>query len=419
MSATLSERILSRAAGRSVRAGDLCVVQVDMVMIHDSIAPTALRIMRDQLGREAPFDVKRVALAIDHVSPASTVGIAEQQRQLRTWAREQGLPHFFEAGRGIAHQLLIEERLARPGLVVLGSDSHSTAYGAVGAFGTGMGATDIALALASGRTWMRVPETIRVQIHGRFREGVGAKDLALHLVGSLGADGASYRALEYHGMEFMSVGERTTLATMALEAGAKVGIVHPAGLPAEYGPVSEDLLDDSPAHYERVVQVDLDGLEPCVARPGAVDDVVDLATAGEIAVDVVYVGTCTNGRHEDMRRVAQVLDGRPIASTTRLVIVPASSASLQAAVADGTLASLLASGATIGPPGCGACIGRHMGVLAPDEVCLFTGNRNFRGRMGSPDARIYLGSPEVAAATALTGHLSDPRNHLQSLEVRV
>lgn len=415
MNTTLVEHILSHAVGRPsddpVRPGEVVTVPLDLVMIHDSIAPSVLDIMGGQLGTRAPFDRERVALAIDHVSPASTVGIAENQRRLRTWAREQTLPHFFEAGRGIAHQLVIEHALARPGRIIVGSDSHSTAYGAVGALGTGMGATDVALALATGSTWLRVPETVRVECHGTLSPGVTPKDLALHLARVLRADGADYAALEYHGLSDWSVGARTTLASMAVELGAKCGLVVPEGLPERW-PVPAWLQQwvaraaDAPA--ARRVRVDLAALVPQVARPGRVDDVVDLDDALGTPLDVVYVGTCTNGRAEDLAAVAAELDGRPVAPGTRLMIVPASCDEYLIAVRDGTVARLLEAGATFGPPGCGACIGRHLGVLAPGEVCLFTGNRNFVGRMGSPDAQIYLGSPAAAGASAAAGVLAAP-----------
>ncbi|HMA37503.1 MAG TPA: 3-isopropylmalate dehydratase large subunit [Chloroflexia bacterium] len=408
MAYTLSEQILAQAAGQPVRAGEVHTVAVDLVMVHDSIAPSVIRVLHDELGCPRVRDPQRVAVVIDHVAPAANLATATAQRDLRRWVREQGIAHWFDAGRGIAHQVLIEEGLAEPGRLIVGSDSHSTAYGAVAAFGTGMGSTDIALALATGQTWLRVPETILVRGQGRYGRGVGTKDLALRLARTLGADGATYRAVEYHGLDWLSTGERTTLTTMALEVGAKAGIVAPAGLPVRY-PVPAWLQVQEGARYAQVIDIDLATLAPQIAVPHTVDNVVDLGDLGRVPVDVVYLGTCTNGRHEDLVAAARILRGRQIAPGVRMMVVPASSAALQAATGDGTLLTLLAAGATIGTPGCGACIGRHMGVLAPGEVCLFTGNRNFRGRMGAPDAQIYLASPEVAAATALAGYIADPR----------
>lgn len=409
MAQTLAEQILSHAAGQPVQAGDVVTARIDLAMVHDSIAPSVIRILHEELGVARVFDPERIAVAIDHVAPAATVQTAALQHTVRAWAREQGIRQRFDVGRGIAHQVLIEERLARPGLLIVGSDSHSTAYGAVGAFGTGMGATDIALALATGQTWLRVPETIRVGARGRLGPGVTAKDVALKLARTLRADGATYQAIEYHGFDSFSLGERTTLTTMAIEVGAKAGIVPPTGAALADAYVPAWLVVEEGARYSRTLDLDLDALDPQIAAPHHVDNVVDLRDLGEVRVDVVYLGTCTNGRHEDLAAAARILRGQQIAPHVRMMVVPASSEALQLAVADGTLATLLAAGATIGTPGCGACIGRHMGVLAPGDVCLFTGNRNFRGRMGSPDAQIYLGSPEVAAATAIAGYITDPR----------
>lgn len=405
---TLAERILAQAAGRPVRAGDVITVSPETVMVHDSIAPQVIRLLEEDLGVDRVPHPERVAVAIDHVSPAANVATAEAQAGLRRWVRKQGIERFHDAGRGIAHQILIEEHIARPGAIVVGSDSHSTAYGAVAAFGTGLGATDIAVCLATGRTWLRVPETVRIDVRGRLEGGLAAKDVVLAAIRRLGASGVTYGALEWHGIDDWSVGQRTTLASMAVEAGAKVGIVSPAGLPADRD-VPEWLLGvDDAAVYRQRITLELSDLTPQIARPDNVDDVIDLDSLGHVPVDVVYVGTCTNGRHEDLATVARIMDGRPVAPGVRLMVVPASRDTLEAAIADGTLAALVGSGAIVGPPGCGACIGRHMGVLAPGETCLFTGNRNFRGRMGSPDARIYLGSPEVAAATAVLGHIAQP-----------
>jgi methanogen homoaconitase large subunit len=426
MAQTLSEQILSRAAGRPVRAGEVVTVNVDLVMMHDSLAPSIIRVLHDELGAERVWDPDRIAVVIDHVAPAASVQTAEKQSELRRWARAQGIANLFDVGRGISHPVLVEEGLARPGMVIVGSDSHSTAYGCVGAFGTGMGTTDVALAAATGRSWFRVPETVLVRARGRFRPGVSAKDLGLQAARELRADGATYAAVEWHGLDFLSVMERMTLATLSIEVGAKAGIVPPVFLEdaerrgrvdtGTYGPRTTDIPDwlqiEEGASYSHVLEIDLDNLEPQVSLPHTVDNVANLGAVGRVAVDVVYLGTCTNGHYEDLAAAARLLHGRRIAPGLRMLVVPASAQALQRAAEDGTLATLLAAGATIGTPGCGACIGRHMGVLAPGEVCLFTGNRNFRGRMGSPEAQIYLASPEVAAATALTGYITDPQEVL-------
>ncbi len=415
MAATLAEQILSHAAGRPVRAGENVVVRVDLAMMHDSISPSIIKILHGELGAERVWDPERIAVVVDHVAPAATIQNAEHQANLRRWVRGQGITHLFDVGRGISHPVLVEEGLARPGMLIIGSDSHSTGYGCVGAFGTGMGSTDMALALATGQTWLRVPETVRVLARGRFRPGVGAKDLGLCAARQIGADGATYQSVEWHGVDFLDIGERMTLATLSIEVGGKAGLVPPTGPGWEAHAARRGLQVpgwlrvNEGASYRQTVEIDLDGLEPQISVPHYVDNVVDLGDVGRVAVDVVYIGTCTNGHYGDMAAAARILRGRRVASGVRLLVVPASSEALLQATEDGTLATLLAAGAALGTPGCGACIGRHMGVLAPGEVCLFTGNRNFRGRMGSPEARIYLASPEVAAATALTGYITHPQ----------
>jgi methanogen homoaconitase large subunit len=425
MAQTLAEQILSRAAGRPVHAGENVVAQVDLAMMHDSISPSIIKVLHGELGVERVWDPDRVAVVVDHVAPAATIQNAEHQASLRRWVREQKITHLFDVGRGISHPVLVEEGLARPGMLIIGSDSHSTGYGCVGAFGTGMGSTDMALALATGKTWLRVPETVRVQASGRFRPGVGAKDLGLRAAREIGADGATYQSVEWHGVDFLPISDRMTLATLSIEVGGKAGIIPPSGesrieneeLRNQRINMSQSSILNSQfsisvqtgAIYSQTVEIDLEELEPQISVPHYVDNVVDLSDLERVAVDVVYIGTCTNGHYADMAAAARILRGRRVAQGVRLLVVPASSEALRQASDDGTLSELLAAGAAIGTPGCGACIGRHMGVLAPGEVCLFTGNRNFRGRMGSPEARIYLASPEVAAATALTGYITHPQ----------
>jgi len=409
---TLSEQILSHASGQTAHAGDVVTVNVDLVMMHDSLSPSIINVLHDELGAERVWDKERVAVVIDHVAPASTIQNASHQSKVRQWVQAQGITHFFDVGRGISHQVLVEEGLAQPGMVIAGSDSHSTAYGCVGAFGTGMGTTDIALIVASGKTWMRVPETVQVRAHGTFKPGVSSKDLALKVARIIRAEGATYATVEWHGVDFLSIGERMTLATLSIEVGGKAGIIPPTGTAAQGLNVPDWLRVQEGATYSQIVDVDLDTLEPQISKPHLVDNVVDVSELGKVKVDVVYIGTCTNGRYEDMNAAARILKGRKLAPGMRMIVVPASSEALKWAADDGTLSDLLSAGATIGTPGCGACIGRHMGVLAPGEVCLFTGNRNFRGRMGSPDANIYLASAEVAAATALTGYITHPQ-HVQ------
>ena len=408
MGKTLAEQILSHAAGRNVVPGDLIVVAPDVAMGHDSLSPGIVKIMREQLQVEHVHNPEQIVLVMDHVAPASTVGTANSQNFIRQFAREEGI-RLFDVGRGICHQVLVEEQIAQPGRIVLGSDSHSTSYGAVGAFGSGMGSTDIALIWATGKTWLRVPETIRVQVNGRFRPGVDAKDLALKLCREMGIAGATYASIEYHGLEWLPMNGRQTISSMAIELGAKAGIFPPDGEVAERFDVPEWLYVDPEATYAQTITIDLDELEPQVAVPHSVDDVVDLSQVAGKAIDVVFLGTCTNGRYEDMRDAAQVLVGRQINPHTRFLVTPASRVELQRAIEDGTMSTLLAAGATLTTPGCGACMGRHQGTLGEEDTCLSTGNRNFKGRMGHPTSQIYLASPAVAAATAVLGRIADPR----------
>lgn len=404
---TLAEKILSRAAGQPAYAGDLVVVEVAMTMTHDSLVQSVIRAMQT-MGAQHVHDPERVALFVDHVAPASTVQVAEAQAALRRFAREQGITRFYDAGRGICHQVMMEERLLTPGTVAVGSDSHSNLYGCVGVFGTGMGSTDVAVALATGQTWLRVPASLRVDASGALPPGVSAKDMALQLAGLLGAGRARYMAVEFSLPATLDLPARMTLCGMTTEIGAKAGIVVPDAVSATYAPMPDWLYPDPAAIYARRVSVDLGALEPLVAEPGHVDRVTPVSAAGAVPVDVVFLGTCTNGRLSDLRAAAEVLRGRRVHAGTRMMVVPASHEVLSAAAADGTLYALLAAGATLGTPGCGPCMGRHMGALSAGEVCLSTGNRNFAGRMGSAEARIYLGSPEVAAATAVAGRIAAP-----------
>ena len=404
---TLAEKILSRAAGRDARAGELVIVPVSRVMVHDSVIDAVIAGMR-ALGKERVWDVDRVCVFVDHAAPAPTPVVADSHRVLREWVRTQGVSAFYDAGEGVCHQIMVEDGYCEPGAVIVGSDSHSNSYGAVGAFGAGMGATDIAVALALGRTWLRVPEAIKVEFAGRLRPGVTWKDAITKVVGTIGTDGARYACIEFHGVGDLPQGDRITLAGMTTEMGAKAGIV------ADTPEAPTWLHADRDARYARVVRVDLDTLEPQIAVPPRVDQVVDVSTVAGTPVDIVFLGSCTNGRVADMRQVVELLRGRRIASDVRLEVVPASRRQFEDALADGTIAALSRAGAVVGASGCGPCLGRQGGVLAGAEVCLSTANRNYKGRMGSPDASIYIGSPYVAAVAALTGVIDDPRPFLEA-----
>ena len=406
---TLAEKILSHVSGRDVRAGDLAIVPVSRVMVHDSVIDAVMAGMK-ALGKERVWDTERVCVFVDHAAPAPTPVVADSHRVLREWVRGQRIATFYDAGEGVCHQIMVEDGFCEPGTVIVGSDSHSNSYGSVGAFGAGMGATDIAVALALGRTWLRVPESIKVQFVGQLRPGVTWKDAITKVVGEVGTDGARYACVEFHGVGSLPQGDRITLSGMSTEMGAKAGIV------VDTPEAPEWLHPDADASYTRVVRIDLDALEPQVAVPPRVDQVVDVSAVAGTAVDIVFLGSCTNGRLVDMRQVVQLLRGRRIAPEVRLEVVPASRRQFEDALADGTIAALSRAGAVVGASGCGPCLGRQGGVLAGAEICLSTANRNYKGRMGSPEASIYIGSPYVAAVAALTGVIDDPRPFLEADE---
>jgi len=403
---TLSEQILSHAAGHVARAGDLVIAPIDRCMSHDSLTPEVIDALENELQAAHVKHPERIAVIIDHVAPAASVPTANAQMKVRRWVAQEGITHFYDVGVGVCHQVMIEEGLVAPGQIAIGTDSHATAYGAVGCFGAGVGSRDMALAMATGQNWFRVPETIRVNLHGRFRPGVSAKDVSLYLCGSLGMEGANYQAVEFHGAPWMTLDSRETLCSMTTELGAKAGLYYPEGEAAAHLQAPAWLRIDPEARYGRTVDVDLDALEAQVAMPPEVDHVAPASELADVKVDLVFIGTCTNGRLQDLHAAAEILKGRHIAPGVRLLLIPASHRILQAAVADGALATLLAAGATVGTPGCGPCIGRHLGVIGAGEVCFSTANRNFRGRMGDPEGLVYLGSPETAAATALTGRIT-------------
>lgn len=406
---TLAEKILSRQAGRDVRAGDLVIVPVSRIMVHDSVADAVIAGMKE-LGKESVFDPAKIGVFIDHASPAPTPVVADSHRAVREWVRQQRIPTFYDAGEGVCHQIMVEEGYCEPGTVILGTDSHSNSYGAVGAFGAGMGGTDVAVAVALGRTWLRVPESIKVTFTGTLRKGITMKDAIMRVVREIGTDGARYACVEFHGVGGLPQGDRITLAGMTTEMGAKAGMV--VGTPE----APDWLWPDPDARYTREVTVDMTTLEPQIAVPPRVDQVVDVSEAIGQPVDIVFLGSCTNGRLVDMQQAAAVLRGRRIDPRVRLEVVPASRRQFELAMQDGTLQALSAAGAVIGSSGCGPCLGRTGGVLAGEEICLSTANRNYKGRMGSPQASIYLGSPLVAAVAALTGVIDDPRTYLEAAD---
>jgi len=422
MGKTTSQKILARAGGLDeVTTGQIVTVHPDHLLTHDNTAAIIARI-RDELAAWGIADREQPVIVLDHVVPAKDTATATAHARVREFVNAHDLPHFFDVGEGICHQVVLEQGLARPGSVIVGSDSHTCTYGAVGAFAVGIDRTEAAAVLLTGETWLKVPPTIRVELAGSLPPGVTAKDLVLTLIGRLGADGAAYRAVEYSGaVDGLPMEDRITIANMGVEMGAKT-VLFPVddatlrfldGTGYDPGDGPFDWSDDD-ADFDREVVIDLDSQEPVVALPGRVDNVAPISEAAGTVVNQVLLGTCTNGRLADLRSAATLLEGRTIATGTRLLVLPASRRIFLAAATDGTLAILAGAGATILPTGCGPCLGAHQGVLAPGEVCLSTANRNFRGRMGTPDSEIYLGSPLSAAAAAITGVITNPRELLRS-----
>ncbi|TMD14162.1 MAG: 3-isopropylmalate dehydratase large subunit [Chloroflexi bacterium] len=405
---TLTEEIFSRRLGRRVQAGDVVVAAVDYAMAHDVTGPLAIEAFRTL---NAPlWDPERVILVFDHILPANTVAAAGLHRMIRDFADEFGVRNVFQ--EGICHQVMVERGFARPGGIIVGADSHSTTYGALGCFSAGMGPTDIAVTFATGKTWFRVPETIRIELRGGLPPGVLAKDLALQVIRRLGAEGANYLAVEWGGeaVAAMTIAQRLTLANLTVDFGGKAGLCEPDEATRAYLGEAEvsDLHPIRPA-YRELVEVDAQRLEPQVACPPAIDNVQDLSAVEGIALDEVFVGSCTNGRLEDLAIVAGYFQGRQVSPRTRTIVVPASKEVYLQALAAGYIQTFMEAGAIVMNAGCGPCLGRQHGVLGPGERALSTSNRNYAGRMGSPQAEIYLANPAVAAASALAGAIADPR----------
>ncbi|MBI4188651.1 MAG: 3-isopropylmalate dehydratase large subunit [Chloroflexi bacterium] len=417
MGKNLAEKILSAKSDTDASAGDIVVSRLDLVFVQDTTGPLALRQFAEA-NLKTVYNRERTVLFIDHSVPSSARELSNDHAFLRKFAEEQGAI-LSDSGQGVCHQI-VAESFARPGDVVVGSDSHTVTAGALGAFATGMGSTDIAIGMALGKTWFRVPETIRIVVNGRFTKGVYGKDLILHLIGKIGADGATYKSLEFGGeaISTMSMSGRLTIANMAIEAGAKVGLFPSDNITRDFlknqgrGEQFTALSPDPDATYERTIRIDAAKLEPTVAKPHTVDNTALARELKGTRIDQVFLGTCTNGRLDDIALAASMLKGKKRHPHTRLVIAPASKSILLAAIAAGYITTLIEAGATIVPPGCAACLGVHQGVLGDGEACLSTANRNFKGRMGNPEAFVYLGSPATAAATAIRGEITDPREVL-------
>ena len=415
MGQTIAEKILSQHAGHNVKAGELCIAKVDVAAVQDGTGPLMVQEFK-KLGKKSPANPSRCILFIDHASPSPRKELSNTHMVLREFAKETGAV-LSETGCGVCHQRLVES-FVNPGEILVGADSLTCTSGALGAFATGMGSTDIAVAMAFGKTWMKVPQTFKILVNGEFQKGVYAKDLILHLIGMIGADGATYKALEFHGstIKNMTMADRFTLANMAVEAGAKAGLFvtdeKTKAYLKEMGREDKfvQIKPDDDAVYERIIEIDASKLEPTVACPHTVDNTKPAKDLKNVKVNQVFIGTCTNGRIEDLRVAAKILKGKQINPDVRLIVVPASKTVYKQAIDENLLSVFVDAGASILAPGCGPCVGVHAGVLGDGEVCLATQNRNFQGRMGNTKGFIYLSSPAVAACSAINGYITDPRD---------
>ena len=415
MGQTLTEKILSAHTDNPISTGDFAQVWIDVALANDITAPIAIREF-EKIGTGTVFDPDRVVLVPDHFAPNKDIKSAAQCAIMRNFARDQEISHYFEVGKmGIEHVLLPEQGLVLPGDVVVGADSHTCTYGAVGAFSTGMGSTDIAVAMATGRIWMRVPETVRIVYSGSPQRWVGGKDLILYTIGKIGVSGALYKAIEFRGstIDDLSMAGRFTMANMAIEAGAKAGLFAVDAATHDYVDqrASREYMAysaDPDADYMATIEIDASAIEPQVAFPYLPENTRPVSEAGDIPIDQVVIGSCTNGRVEDLRVASKILRGRKIHQSVRCIVLPGSQQVYLDALREGLIEDFIIAGAAVSTPTCGPCLGGHMGVLAAGERAVSTTNRNFRGRMGHPESEVYLAGPAVAAASAVAGRIIGP-----------
>jgi len=413
---TLTEKILAAHAGlKEVHPGQFVEVAVDVVLANDITAPIAIHEF-ERIGVGEVFDRNKVVMVADHFVPNKDIKSAEQCKVMRDFARAQQLTYYYDVGTmGIEHALLPEQGLVLPGDLVIGADSHTCTYGALGAFATGMGSTDIAAAMASGQTWLKVPQTIKLVYHGQLQPWVGGKDLILHTIGRIGVDGALYATMEFSGeaVDALSMAGRFTMANMAIEAGAKAGLFHvdektQAYVQSRARREYTVYTSDPDAEYAQVIEIDASQIEPQVAFPHLPKNVHPLSQVNHVPIDQVVIGSCTNGRLEDLQVAARVLAGRQVHRDVRCIVIPATQTVYLEAVRQGLVEALVEAGAVVSTPTCGPCLGGYMGVLAAGERCVSTTNRNFRGRMGHPESEVYLAGPAVAAASAVLGRIGGP-----------
>jgi 3-isopropylmalate/(R)-2-methylmalate dehydratase large subunit len=412
---TLSEKILAASSGReTVEPGDVVDARVDLAMTHESCARVIDAF--DSMGAKTLWNPDKVVVVLDHWAPAPTMEAALIHKRIREFVKDKGIKKFHDIGAGICHQIIAEEGYVEPGQVVVGTDSHTTTSGALGAFSVGIGPTEMAAVFALGKLWLKVPHTIRVVLEGRIGKTVSGKDAALGMLGRLGTDGASYKALEFSGTGLAGIGiaDRMTLTNMCTEMGAKSALIPPDEKTMEFlgegnDVLSESCMSDDDANFQQEHTFDLGSIEPLVACPDGPADVRPASEVKSVNIDQAFLGSCTNGRLEDIRAAVDILKGKRISKDVRFIVSPASRRIFADAVREGLIESLLESGAVVCGPTCGPCFGGHTGILGSGEVCISTSNRNFVGRMGAPDSKVYLASPYTVAASALTGEITDPR----------
>lgn len=416
MGSTITEKIIAYHAGRNeVKQGELVTVAVDLVLANDITAPLAIQEIKKS-GIKEVFDKNKIVLVPDHFAPNKDIKSAEQCKMMREFARDKEIVNYFEIGEmGVEHALIPEKGLVKPGDLIIGADSHTCTYGALGAFSTGMGSTDIAAAMAIGKTWLKVPTTLKVVFNGVLGKYISGKDLILRLIGEIGVDGARYKALEFTGeaIRTLSMDSRFTMCNMAIEAGGKNGVIEVDDKTKRYlnevGVSDYEIIkSDNDAEYEKVIEIDCDILKPQVAAPFSPANSKNIEEYKNIAIDQVVIGSCTNGRMEDLRVAAEILKGNKRDKNVRLIVIPATQKIYRQALAEGLIETFIDSGAAVSTPTCGPCLGGHMGILAKGEKAVATTNRNFRGRMGDVESEVYLSGPAVAASSAITGKISSP-----------
>jgi len=411
------EKILARASGKGeVAPGEIVEASIDVAMIHDLTGPLAVESFR-KIGAEKVWDNQRIVVILDHIVPASSVKSAELHEIVRNFVKEQKIENFYDIGQGgICHQVMPEKGHVRPGELIVGADSHTCTYGAFGAFATGIGSTEMAAVLATGTLWFKVPRTIKVNVTGQFQDLVTPKDLILNIIGQIKVDGAIYDGVEFAGptIRNVSIDGRMVLCNMAVEMGAKTGIIEPDETTSNYVKSRttkpfKPVKSDPDAVYKKGLDIDVTDMEPQVSCPHSIDNVKPVSEVDEVEIDQAFVGSCTNGRLEDLRLAARLMEGRKVKEGVRMLVTPASQEVYLQALKEGLIKTFIEAGAYVCNPTCGPCIGGHLGLLAPREVCISSSNRNFIGRMGSQKAYVYLASPATVAASAVTGKIADPR----------